>query len=406
MIPNPESAESMQITTPDSGSGDQRRGFVVHDQRIIDEFCNLACDYCEGFTPSAFSFRPDEDGRLTNMPETWRWMVSDSPELTALIPETPRTQDFFSLGKTVVGEVAKRAESKILKLSGGEITLYDGLVDYVRGVHGDYTAVQVLTNGYKLSREDIDAYAEMGNIYFQVSLDGANKDTNYARTHNPAITQRVVENIQYIAQREMPVEINCVLTKHNTGSFEDMLVTFQDTSDTVIIPRPVRGEPKEVMDFTQEQLADFKAVVLGKYDQYKHLLPPKIYLERLIEMMEQSSRSDRCYVPYFVMGVNNYGDAETCSCGGDMPLLGNVLSEPDAIFAKHEGFTNYSPDIPYDDCGYCMTQYEFLNLYVEGLVTAEEMRRIPTYRYDGVIDQIEATRAELLQRKILTPARS
>lgn len=398
-----ESVESLQGAITERSPDEKRRGFIVHDQRIVDEFCNLACDYCEGFSPSPFSFRPDEEGKLTNMPESWRWMVSDSPELRVLIPEEPRVQDFFSLGRTVVGEVAKRADSRILKLSGGEVTLFDGLLEYVRSIHADYTAVQILTNGYKLTHEDIDAYSEMGNIYFQVSLDGTNKDTNYARTHNPLITEKVVDNVRYIAQRNVPIEINCVLTKHNTGSFEEMLIAFEDIPDMVIIPRPVRGEPKEAMDFTPEQLAEFRATVLGKYDQYKHLLPPRVYLERLIEMMEQGSRSDRCYVPFFVMGVNNYGDAETCSCGGGMPSLGNVLSEPDVVFHRQENYTGYSPDTAYDDCEYCMTQYELMNLYIEGLVSAEDMRRIPTYRYDGVIEQIESTRAALLQREILTP---
>ncbi len=400
-------ADAGELTSqaPDEGMqmpDDVRRGFVVHDQRIVDEFCNLACDYCEGFAPSPFSFRPDDERRL-KMPESWLGMISESPVLTELMPERPRVDDFFALGSRVVSEVAKSTDIKVLKLSGGEITLYDNLVDYVRNVHDEYTAVQILTNGYKLTREQIDDFAEMGNVYFQVSIDGTTKDTNWARTSNPLITQKVVDNITHISNSGMPIEINCVLTQHNTGSFEEMLSTFKDLNDIVIIPRPVRGEPKDVMNFTPEQLKEFRSVALGKYDEYRAILPPKIYLERLIGMMETGARADRCYVPFFVMGVDNYGKAETCSCGPGMPSLGNVLNEPDEVFAQHASFNNYSPDELYDDCGYCMTQYELMNLYIEGAVSAEEMRRIPTYRFDGVIDQIEQTREQLVQRNILVP---
>ena len=38
----------------------------------------------------------------------------------------------------------------------------------------------------------------------------------------------------------MGLEINCVLTKYNTGLFEKMLEYFRGAKNFVIMPRPVR----------------------------------------------------------------------------------------------------------------------------------------------------------------------
>lgn len=294
------------------------------------------------------------------------------------------------------------ADSQILKLSGGEITLYSQLVEYVRGVHDKYAAVQILTNGYKLTPEQIDEYARMGNIYFQISLDGTTHETNRARTPNGHITQKVVDNIGRISEKGMPIEINCVLTSFNTGNFDTMLDTLKGMGDIMVVPRPVRGSGRQMFDFTPEQLEAFRQVVIDRYDEYASVLPPKPYLDRLVTMMADGYRSNRCYVPFFVQGMDNYGNAEMCACGGTMPMLGNVLNDADEVFDRHRADTNYDPGENHDDCSYCMTQFEIMNLYVEGAISREDMLRVPSYRFGGVLDQVDKTGARLASKNILT----
>jgi MoaA/NifB/PqqE/SkfB family radical SAM enzyme len=354
---------------------DRRPGFVFHDQRILDEACNLACGYC---TPSGFPIRIDREG-IAHMPVSWRETLNLSPVVDEILPQQPQLTDFFSLGKMVISSVSAEADAQILKLSGGEITLYPRIVDYVRAIHDDYVAVQILTNGYKLTPEQIDDFANMGNI-----------------------TQKVVENLQRISEKGMPIEINCVLTCHNTGSFDTMLDTLKDMSDIVVVPRPVRGDGRQLLNFTQEQLEAFRGVVIDRYDDYKSILPPKPYLDRLVKMMVDGHRLDKCYVPFFVQGVDNYGNAETCSCGGTMPMLGNVLEHVDEVFDRHRSSTNYDPEERHDDCSYCMTQYEIMNMYIEGVIGKEDMLRIPSFRFGGVLDEVDRTGARLLDKGILT----
>jgi len=391
-----------QIPLPPVEVEDQRPRFVIHDQRILDEACNLACGYC---APSGFPMRIDRKGGA-HMPVSWRETLSVVPAVDEALPEQPQLTDFFALGEKVISVMSTAADSQILKLSGGEITLYPQLVDYVRNLHSNYSAVQILTNGYKLTPEQIDDFADLGNVYFQISLDGTTMETNRARTPNGHITQRVIENIERISERAMPVEINCVLTCHNTGSFDVILDTLKNMGDIVVVPRPVRGDGRRLLDFTPDQLEMFRQVVIDRYDEYKSILPPKPYLDRLIKMMTDGNRSDRCYVPFLVQGVDNYGNAETCSCGGTMPILGNVLESVDEVFDKHRSATNYDPSEMYDDCSYCMTQYEIMNLYIEGAIGREDMLRVPSFRFGGVLDEVDRTRARLIDKGILTESKA
>lgn len=376
----------------------QRPSFIFHDQRILDEACNLACGYC---APSGFPMRIDRAGNA-HMPEDWRSTLSVTPLVDEALPQEPQLPDFFSLGKMVISRFNQEADTQILKLSGGEITLYPQLVEYVRDVHDDYPAVQILSNGYKLTPEQIDDFAGMGNIYFQISLDGTTQETNRARTPNGLITQKVLENIERITAKGMPVEINCVLTTHNTGRFDVVLDSLKNMGDIMVVPRPVRGAGRRLLDFSPEQLAEFRQVVLDRYDEYAAILPPKPYLERLVGMMENGYRSNHCYVPFFVQGVDNYGNAETCSCGSTMPLLGNILEDAGEVFDTHRAAKNYDPTGDYDDCSYCMTQYELMNLYIEGAISKDDMFRIPSFRYGGVLDAIDKTATRLHEAGILS----
>ena len=393
-----DNGENSLSSVVDIQEQDRKPKFVFHDQRILDEACNLACGYC---APSGFPMRIDRQGEA-HMPESWRKTLSLVPIAEEALPARPQITDFFALGEKVISAMSTEADSRILKLSGGEITLYPQLTDYVRKVHDNYAAVQILTNGYKLTPGQFDDFAGMGNVYFQISLDGTTLETNRARTPNGNITEKVIENIRYILEKGMPIEINCVLTRHNTGSFDVMLDTFKDMGDIIVVPRPVRGDGRKMLDFTAEQLEIFRRVVIDRYDDYQSVLPPKPYLERLVAMMSDGRRSNRCYVPFFVQGVDNYGNAEMCACGSTMPMLGNVLNDSSEVFDIHRADSNYDPSEKHEDCSYCMTQYEMMNLYAEGVIGREDMLRVPSFRFADVLDLMDETGARLSRKGILT----
>ncbi len=190
---------------------------IYQDQRIAEEFCNFRCDYCEGFCPSGYSLKKDRDGNLA-VPDTWHEKIANQPKETRdYFSEGVDLDKFFELSKDVMSKTREAVCADVLKISGGEVTLHDNLVDEVASIHDKYPMVQILTNGLNLNESQIDKYKEMGNICFQVSLDGTTHEGNYARTHNESITKKVLDNIDKMLDKGIGVEINCVLTKHNTN---------------------------------------------------------------------------------------------------------------------------------------------------------------------------------------------
>jgi MoaA/NifB/PqqE/SkfB family radical SAM enzyme len=330
------------------------------------------------------------------MPGCWKAKILSSKELSKRIPLSPKISDFFRLGKEVLYKTDKIMDYKILKLSGGEIFLYSDLVDFIKSIHKNYTAIQLLTNALVVTPEKIKRLAQFGNVYFQISLDGIDGNTNFARNSNDLAAKRILENITCILENGMGLEINCVLTKYNTGSFKKILEYFKDYKNFVIVPRPVRGGPRSILDFNKKQIRDFKKIVIDEYDNYKNILPPKKYIERLISVMENGYRGVNCFVPFYVIGSDNYGNISTCTRADDLPLIGNVFTDSIKIAETFKDHKNYRPSSRLEPCSYCIIQYEMMNLYTEGLIDKKEMQKIPSFKIPGVMDRIDEIKKNLI----------
>ena len=192
---------------------------IYQDQRIAEEFCNFKCDYCEGFCPSGYSLKCDKNGNLS-VPSEWYEKINELPLMVKKYFEnTRKMSDFYDLSRDIIEKSKEVVNADILKISGGEITTYSNLLAFVKKIHNKYKLIQILTNGLNISRESLEEYKKMGNITFQISLDGIDFESNYARTHSVSVTQRVLHNIDLMLEYGFGVEINCVLTKYNTGRF-------------------------------------------------------------------------------------------------------------------------------------------------------------------------------------------
>jgi MoaA/NifB/PqqE/SkfB family radical SAM enzyme len=64
----------------------------------------------------------------------------------------------------------------ILKISGGEIFLVNGIIDLFEDRASHYTVLQALTNGTLLNEEKVARMAEIKNLQVQFPLDGHTLD--------------------------------------------------------------------------------------------------------------------------------------------------------------------------------------------------------------------------------------
>ncbi len=349
----------------------------MHDLLLLEEYCNLKCDYCEGFYPTEFEFKPKQE--KLDMPDSWKMYRRDTPTIADKIPLNPSVTDFFSLGLQTLKKVDERFTYPVLKMSGGEVFLNRRFTDFVEAIAEDYQTIQILTNGLGIAERDVERFAEMGNIVFQMSVDGHTLRTNYARARTQKPLDMILQTIDLMQKKEIGVEINCVLTKHNTAEFGDFTEYFSKYDDVLLLPRPVRGPPRSVLEATPEQIrafADFRE----KYDKHKHVLPPIAYFDRVISVLEKGNRSWDCWVPFFVLGVNNYGEIATCTCGGGLPTVGQVFEDDEKPFNIIKELEQYDPKSRLDPCSDCITQYEIFDLFMEDKITDDDLLRFPSLR--------------------------
>ena len=185
---------------------------IYQDQRVAEEFCNFKCDYCEGFCPSEYNLATDKNGNL-KLPEQWYSNMNNYTEKITKYFDPKRNLDsFYKLFLDALEKTKEVLNTDILKVSGGEITLNRNLIEYVKKIHNNYSKIQILTNGFLLSKDVINECKKMENICFQVSIDGIDYKSNYTKSHFENVTNRVIENIDYMVECGLGVEINCVLT--------------------------------------------------------------------------------------------------------------------------------------------------------------------------------------------------
>lgn len=367
---------------------------IYQDQRIAEEFCDFKCDYCEGFYPTDYCLNKDMYGNL-KVADEWYDKINLLPIQAKNYFKNSRTmEDFYNLALNVIEKSRNILYADILKISGGEITTNKKLLDFVRKIHKRYSYIQILTNGFNLTEKEIKEYKKMRNITFQISIDGVTKESNYAKSHSEKVTEKVIKNIEFMSEVDIGVEINCVLTKYNTDKFLGFLEKFKDCNNFIIIPRPVRGEPKETLNFSIKQIIDFEKVLIENYERYAKILPPKAYINRLIWIMKQDKRDTGCYIPFFVQSIDGYGNLEECPIGLITEKTNNIfeLHKKDNIKCKCFKENNL--------CKNCTNQYEMFNLYVEGIITKEELRKMPSLNSDEIIKNIDEIKVEIIKKEL------
>lgn len=369
---------------------------IYQDQRVAEEFCNFRCEYCEGFCPSGYSLSKDINGNL-KVSEEWYDKVNKLPlQAKKYFEDGRKLENFYNIVLEVMNKTKNVLYADILKISGGEVTTNKYLFEFIKKIHNKYPSIQILTNGFNITENEIKEYKRLGNISFQVSIDGATPESNYAKSHSAQITEKVLKNIENMIKENIGVEINCVLTKYNTDKILELLERFKNASNFIIVPRPVRGEPKEKLNFTQKQVLVFEKNIKENYDKYSKILPPKAYINRLIEIMKQDQRSTTCYIPFFVQSIDGYGNFEECPIGLITEVSNNIFNFQNEKDMHIENRVFEEKGL----CKNCTNQYEMLNLYVEGEITKEDLKKMPSLNSNEIIEHIDNIKEYLIKYEL------
>ncbi len=328
------------------------------------ERCNLACDYC----------RRDNEGMARG----------------------PSLEEFVN----TVEKFLAHSEAAVLKVSGyGEATLWPYLREALEKCSSRFPAVQVMTNGTS-GKETISALAGIGNISFCITIDGHTMQANQHRSHQRVtLHDKMLSMVDHIVSIGKPLEINCVVTRSNIDQIVEFAHCLQSRYGAAarLMPFPVRPFVglKAVDLFPERTQVDRLAERVGEsFGEIAAVLPPREYMQRLLEFLKRGKRSQPCHVAAANFGVGPALEHLVCACAGhSQPSLdqGNIAHDDQKVGRQRR----HSKGIIDPRCWRCFNHYELLNLFLAGVCSVDLLTAMPAFSFAGVRETLERMKAEV-----------
>lgn len=341
---------------------------LINDFVVREDACNMRCEYC-----------------LTGTSLFEKVILDQELDKRLVYTEGTRLQKSMD---EVTNRLFKRFKPAILKISGGEILLIKGITDYLNKHSKNYAKVQLLTNGLLLVPDMAKELSSIPNLCLQISLDHHILEGNIYRTKDSSVLLRILNNLDYAASLGINIEINCVLNNKNTHiipSFAQYLLKYRGS--VMLFPFPIRGKRKNQFMPQREQLSGIDTLI-KEYEFYHHILPPKKYLESLYDFMCLGHRNRKCIFPKIALGSFENGDITPCA-NYWFYTFGSILNNDyntvmDKVGTEKIYNVLCNQKHMLNDCTQCFTPWEILNLYVEGSISIDELKRIPLYSFEGI----------------------
>lgn len=360
-----------------------RKKYLFSDFVVAEDICNLQCDYCLTQTDHIFNRANKKKRKLIECS-----YISNSvfKEKLDLIQE----------------RIADELDVAVLKISGGEILMLPGIHQFILEQSKKYKGIQILTNGLLLNKNILDDYKVAGNICLQISLDSNNLKGNSYRTKNQQTLNKILSNIDLAYEIGIPMEINCVLTKRNVEYLPDFLrYLMKYKGGLVVYPFPVRGALKEKYSMTVEQTYVIDNII-EHYDEYGDILAPIAYMRHLSNYLRKGERSLPCYLSETSIGVFEDGTLTPCP-NYWFKILGNVLEDKEKVLDRvgkdkiYKALSHHKTMIK--ECRACYTPWDCFNLYVEDIISYQDLTKGFLYRFNGMDEYIESVKNRIMDLK-------
>lgn len=349
--------------------------FLYHDLIVAGNFCNLRCSYCTAVDDA------NDYGTETSASARRRGATTDIAGVLDLVDALRRGSD-----------------APVLKVSGGELFLLSNIVELIEALAQRYAYVQVLTNGTELTTAAIARIAGLGNVGFNLSLDGHRLDMNLARWTSPKLHHRVIDAFYGILATGRELEVTSVISEANADRYVAFLEYLEDTGgDIVAIPIPVRGINAS-RAFAAPLRSAFAQTLRRIAWAHPAVLGPAAYYERFADFLDQdnSLRNRRCHIVDNAIQLFDTGTVTPCPVGWTVSI-GNLKTEGiDAVMAQvgsHKIYDLLTRDVPrVPVCRTCFTQSDIINLFMEGCIDLDGMRRMPMYRTSAAQRRLDELR--------------
>lgn len=314
-----------------------------------------------------------------------------------------RMDHLFLRAQKVLTTLSKKCDVGILTFSGTEAFLFEHIFELIDHIKEYFPKIQIITNGLELSEEYIKRLEKLNtrnNISITLSLDGYDKETNYSRTGNDVDKlEKILHALQSLSKSKLPFDIYTVITKYNVKELGRFFHYLQQVkADCAVQTWPVFGENKLSVG---EKDAGYLEELLSQYEEFTLRLQPKIYYEYMIQYLKEGRRKFPCYLPYCSFYLRDNGDIKACLCNGIIDV-GN-MNELDVMSKDFYENSFYQDILDIEKqkmpCTKCFINWDLMNLYFEGLVNEEEIRKIPLFNDQHLWEILHYYKQEMKVRK-------
>ena len=357
-----------------------------NDLVINEDSCNLSCEYC-----------------LTGQSNL------KTSHAKQLIFDPPRRATYDSsseLGKNlplIVDRVKSDFHAPLLKITGGEIFLVRGMLEFLREQAAQHEILVVQTNGVLLKDEDLAELETCGNVVVQVSLDSHTFEGNSYRVATESLHRKVLAKVDALLRSALPVEVYCVVNNRSVShlsGFAQWLASFDHPP--TMWPFPVRGPGSGRYAIRSGQIRYIEDLVAGRA-RYEAVMPPSAYFDRLLDFYRDGKRTLRCHLPRLV--ISTFSDGVVTPCPNIwFSDLGNLISDGHQEVLKQVGQTGLYQALlalrpRLDACKGCFTPWDMLSMYFEDEITIEMLAAVPTYSPPSIRKLIEEEKRKYLAER-------
>jgi radical SAM protein with 4Fe4S-binding SPASM domain len=154
--------------------------------------CNLNCAHCRRLETDEAAFKDLSTAQAKNLIEQLAELGSGQPMMPVLV------------------------------FSGGEPLCRDDLFELVGQAREAGITPALATNGTLIDTAVAKKIRDSGIVRIAVSLDGATAEVHNKLRQLEGSFERALEGIKHLREKELAVQINITLTKHNAGQLEEV----------------------------------------------------------------------------------------------------------------------------------------------------------------------------------------
>ncbi|MET9415899.1 radical SAM protein [Streptomyces klenkii] len=362
----------------------QQLPLIGNDLVVNEDSCNLSCTYCLTGQSNL------KEGHSLQL-------IFEPPRRDSYEPGSPLGQRLDA----VAGRLRSHFGLPLLKVTGGEIFLVRGIMDFLEQEARKHEVLVIQTNGVLVRQEHLERFRSWGNVVLQVSLDSHLHHGNSHRVPTESLHRKVVDAISRILDSGLPVEIYSVLNDRSVTeacAFAEWLTGF--SRPPVYFPFPVRGPDSERFAVRPEQHGLVQELA-DRYDEFASVLPPRPYFDRLLSFYREGRRTFRCHLPRLV--VSTFSDGVVTPCPNIwFSDMGNALEESWEETLEKAGTSGLyrallAPRPRLSACHGCFTPWDTLSMYFEDEITLDELCTAPTYSPPRIRKMIADAKADYLR---------